>query len=257
MNKELHEKFVSLWDRYFHGAELPIAFFYTDNPKKGELARSAKGHRCMIGDLALVRKGKSLLFNADNLTCPGGKRYLGYSQVLAPKFEYFLSCGIPGELEGERYKKSPEIVKEFIKHVPTFEAPGKYIAFVRWDHLADEDEPEAVIFFAGPDVLSGLFTLANFDAASLEGHVGTPFGSGCMSIVHYPLLEKKKDEPRAILGMFDPSARPSVPDWSITFTVPPKRFRTMVLNMEESFLTTPSWNLVSRRIEKRSEGGSL
>jgi len=30
-----------------------------------------------------------------------------------PHFEYFLSCGIPGKLEGERYKKSPELVKEF------------------------------------------------------------------------------------------------------------------------------------------------
>ncbi len=40
-----------------------------------------------------------------------------------PDFEYFLSCGIPGKLEGERYKKSPEMVKEYLKHTPATKAP--------------------------------------------------------------------------------------------------------------------------------------
>lgn len=30
-----------------------------------------------------------------------------------PNFEYFLSCGIPGKLEGERYKKTPELVRSW------------------------------------------------------------------------------------------------------------------------------------------------
>ena len=46
-----------------------------------------------------------------------------------PNFEYFLSCGIPGELEGERYKKSPEIVLEFMKKAPCFKAPARYTVF--------------------------------------------------------------------------------------------------------------------------------
>jgi len=28
---------------------------------------------------------------------------------------YFLSCGLPGTVEGERYKKSPELVRAWSK----------------------------------------------------------------------------------------------------------------------------------------------
>ena len=82
-----------------------------------------------------------------------------------PNFEYFLSRGIPGTLEGEWYKKSPELVKEFEKRKPKFTAPTRNIVFKRWDRLGEKDDPAVIIFFAPTDVLSGLFTLANFDEA--------------------------------------------------------------------------------------------
>ena len=31
--------------------------------------------------------------------------YLGFSEKVRPNFEFFLSCGIQGKFEGERYKK--------------------------------------------------------------------------------------------------------------------------------------------------------
>ncbi len=45
-----------------------------------------------------------------------------------PGFEYFLSCGIPGKLEGERYKKTPALVKD-LKHQPPFCRANQYIVF--------------------------------------------------------------------------------------------------------------------------------
>jgi hypothetical protein len=41
----------------------------------------------------------------------GGKRYTGLTRDISPAFDYCLPCGIPGESEGERYKKSLELVK--------------------------------------------------------------------------------------------------------------------------------------------------
>jgi hypothetical protein len=164
-----------------------------------------------------------------------------------PNFEHFLSCGIPGVLEGERYKKSPDLVKEFEKRSPTFTAPARYIVFKRWDKLQASDDPAVVIFFAPPDVLSGLFTLANFDEADLNG-VYCPFCAGCGSIVKYPFIEKESTRPRAVLGMFDVSARPFVPGSTLSFAAPINKFTAMVNNMEESFLITKSWNAVKRRI---------
>jgi len=179
----------------------------------------------------------------------GGKRYTGYSQKLRPNFEYFLSCGIPGEIEGERYKKSSELVKEYLKNNPPFEAPAKYLVFKRWDNLEDRDEPLAVIFFATPDILSGLFTLANYDYANPNG-VMSPMGSGCSSIIAYPLVESKQLNPRCVLGMFDVSARPFVTENTLTFTIPMKRTEEMLRNMDDSFLITGSWKAVRGRINK-------
>jgi hypothetical protein len=42
--------------------------------------------------------------------------------------------------------------------------PIVFYVFKRWDTLDEADSPEVVIFFAPPDVISGLFTLANADA---------------------------------------------------------------------------------------------
>ena len=104
-----------------------------------------------------------------------------------------------------------------------------------------------VIFFAAPDVFSGLFTLAGFDEADPNA-VFSPFGAGCATIVQYPWLEKDADRPRAVLGMLDVSARPCVQPDTLTFAAPLKKFVRMVENMEESFLVTPSWKKVRRRI---------
>ncbi len=247
MDIELKEKFIELWRRYFNGAELPIAFYYTDEEGHAELVRPGSVPRCMIGALSNIRKGSSLCFNAESIGCFGGKRYLGFSEKIRPNFEYFLSCGIPDELEGERYKKTPELVKKWIKNQHVFKAPARFIVFKRWDRLEESDTPEVVIFFAKPDVLSGLFTLSGFDVADPNGVI-SPFGAGCSTIVQYPYLEKDSTQPRGVIGMFDVSARPYVGWDELTFSVPMNKFAGMVENMDESFLITGSWKKVQERI---------
>jgi len=247
MDMDVKEKFMRFWDRYFNGAELPIVFYYTDEVRGAEAVKPSSGHKCIFADLSKVRAGKSLCFDAESIGCFGGKRYLGFTEEVMPNFEFFLSYGIPGKLEGERYKKSPELVKEIMERMPQFKAPGRFIVFKRWDMLETEDQPEVVIFFACPDVLSGLFTLANFDEAGPNG-VFSPFAAGCGSIVRYPYLEKASKWPRAVLGMFDVSARPFVPKDALSFSVPMAKFIRMIENMEESFLITGSWDKVRQRM---------
>jgi len=252
MEAEFKERFLQGWNKYFPGAELPIGFYYTDVVEPQFMAKPAKGHRCIIGDLVRVRKGKTLCFDYKTIGCSGGMRYLGFESKLAPDFEYFLSCGIPGKLEGERYKKSPELVKEHLKHQEPFKAPENYIIFKRFDHMKDIDNPLVIVFFASPDVLSGLFTLANFDEAHPYGVIA-PFGAGCATIVDYPYKEFQSSEPHSVLGMFDVSARPYVPSNALTFAVPWPKFLLMVDHMEESFLITKSWNRVKTRIKRENK----
>ncbi len=247
MDLTFRNSFLDKWEKYFAGSELPITFFYLDDPGDVPRANLPDGHSCIIGELALVRKGRSLAWNLQTLGCVGARRYLGYSEEIRPNFEYFLSHGIPGQLEGERYIQTPEMVKEMMSNMHCIPAKGRYVVFKRFDQLTPDDEPEAVVFFAKPDVLSGLFTLANFDQP--EGNaVIAPFGSGCGSIVHQPLLQQGMEKPKAILGMFDASARPYVPKDTLSFAVPIKKFKTMVENMDESFLITKTWQTVKNRL---------
>jgi uncharacterized protein (DUF169 family) len=253
MDMGIKEKFGRLWEKYFDGSDLPLSFYYADEaPQASEMPKPATDHRCLIGDLAKARRGKNVAFNAEVVGCAGGRRYLGFATEPMPDFEYFLSYGIPGKLEGERYKKSPELVRGMMTSMPAFKAPGAFIVFKRWDKLMESDFPEAVIFFATPDVLSGLFTLAAFDEPGNDA-VFSPFGAGCSTIVQYPYLEKDAARPRGVIGMLDVSARPCVPADAATFAAPMKKFVRMVENMEESFLTTGSWRKVRRRIVAASK----
>ncbi|MHB8110724.1 MAG: DUF169 domain-containing protein, partial [Syntrophorhabdaceae bacterium] len=234
---------------------LPIAFFYSNDEAGSTLVKGPKNpeeHRCIIADIARAGKGRSLAFNVASIGCFGGKKYLGFDDTLRPGFEYFLSYGIPGQMEGERYKKTPELVKEIMKTAPKMTAPAPYIIFKPWDKVEESEKPDAVIFFASPDVISGLFTLANYDEAEQNG-VYSPFGAGCSTIVTYPYLENNSDRPRCVVGMFDVSARMCVSAGALAFAAPFRKFVRMVGNMDESFLTTESWAKVRKRIERESK----
>ena len=97
--------------------------------------------------------------------------------------------------------------------------------------------------------MSGLFTLANFDQSDPNGVI-CPMGVGCSSIIYYPWLEQQKENPKVILGMFDPSARPWVPLDVMTMAFPMKRFTRVIGYLEESFLITKTWETVKKKIER-------
>ncbi len=247
MDIGLRDRFIELWERYFPGAELPITFYYRDDAGQADRVGQCASQRCVFADLSRVRRGEVVAFECDSIGCAGGRRYLGFSQEIMPDFEYFLSCGIPGRVEGERYKQTPEMVRKVVRELPAFVAPKSHILFKRWDQLEERDDPAVVIFFADPDVLAGLFTLANYDEVDPQGVIA-PSASGCGAIVMQPYLQGRSDHPRAVLGLFDPSARPFVTRATLTCAVPMGKFTRMVANMDQSFLITPTWERIVRRM---------
>jgi len=243
METKTRDRFVSLWRKYFGESDLPIAVFYSDKPEP-KAAQVEMSGQCIIEILPEAKKGRSICFSAESHICGGGRRYMGFAdQPWGSDFPYFLSSGIPGKLRGERYKKSPALVRKSAKFTPLMKAPKPYIVFKRWDLLAGSDDPEIVVFFAEMDVIAGLFTLANFDEAEPNAVI-SPFGSGCSSIVYHPYRELRRKRPRCVLGMFDISARPYIGNNRLSFAVPYPKFERMVDNMDESFLTTGSWKVL-------------
>jgi uncharacterized protein (DUF169 family) len=248
MDTDLRDRFTALWNQYFPGAELPLALEFRKESGDSQKVPAPSGHRCIICQIGRARIGKPLVFDSCSVTCGGGLMYTGFSNKRPPNFRYFLSHGKEGVVEGERYKQTPEMVDAWEKTIPPFSSEGNEMVFTRWDQLTGKDNPEVVIFFARPEVMCGLFTLANFDQGSPDGVI-CPMGAGCSSIIYYPWLEQQKDDPKVVLGMFDPSARPCVPVDVLTMAFPMKRFSTVIGYMEESFLVTKTWETVKKKIE--------
>ena len=247
MDPKIQQDFISRWQKYFLNEPLPITFELSPESRDVQKAKKAEHWRCFVCDLTKIRNGTSLAFDADSVSCMGGKRYCGFNREKPANYAYFLSYGIDGTVKGERYKKTPDLVDSWQDQFQVIPATGKYLIFKRWDLLNPDDNPSVVIFFARPEVLSGLFTLANYDRADPYGVI-IPMGSGCSSIVHHPWHEEQSDDPKAVLGMMDPSARPCVPLDMFTFAVPMKKFTRMVKDMDESFLSVPAWEKVQKKI---------
>jgi hypothetical protein len=64
------------------------------------------------------------------------------------------------------------------------------------------------------------------------------------------LKETIREQPRAVLGMFDVSARPMVEKEVLTLAMPYSLFLRLLENVSGSFLETESWKKVRGRIEK-------
>jgi len=109
MDIKFKEDFIVLWKRFFGEAELPIAFYYTNEEGHAELVKPGTFRGCIFAALSLVRKGRALCFDAESIDCPA--RELGFRETSEPDIEYFASSGIPGKIEGERLVKTPEIAR--------------------------------------------------------------------------------------------------------------------------------------------------
>lgn len=216
---------------------LPIAVGYSDEPA----AETGSIPKCMVGKISKVRDGESLTLCADNVTCGGGGLYTAF-RPMPERVPVFVS-------EVEHYKKTKEMVSEYVDSLKISITEKRYLNFVRIDKLNSWDDAEAMLFFATPDVLSGLCTWAFYDNNASDA-VTTQFASGCAAIVTFAVNENRNCGRRCFLGMLDPSARPLVPENELTFTVPMCRFMEMLDTMDDSALFQKAFSALKRRINR-------
>lgn len=217
-------------------AELPLVFGYSDDPVR--VVPKIGG--CFFKGLAEARAGLPVSLNAENIGCGGGKFYTGF----APMPEYvphFVS-------QKEHYKQTPEMVIDFVRQLDVRPAPGSWLTFRRIDTVSAFDGMEGVLFFATPDLLSGLAAWAMYDNDACDA-VAAPFGSGCSSAVAQAVAENRAGGRRCFIGLFDPSVRPWIGENELGFMIPMSRFSEMCGTMHASCLfDTPAWGKIRRRI---------
>lgn len=219
----------------------PLALYYAqDEPaeaKSFKKEKSAKsGWGCAMLLLGEALKGKTISFSRETCHCPGAAAGLGLTPPDHKSFPggvegfcHFLSSGNkfwePGRtlaqkmlaggankemveefLEGEGFKKTPELAKEYLESLPQIKAKGPFVILEPLSNTPTELTPEVVIMLADAVQISALVYQANFARKGLD-NVRTPFSSGCQSLGMLPLAEAGEETPKAVLGLTDISAR--------------------------------------------------
>lgn len=225
-------------EAFSEAAELPLAFWYSDAPVR----EVPKTEGCFFKALHEARRGQTVSLCVANIGCGGGKFYTGFAPM-PERVPTFVS-------EKEHYKQTPEMVRAFVERLDVRPAPAEWLHFARVDTLDGFEGREGVLFFATPDVLSGLVAWASFDNND-EDAVAAPFGSGCSAVVAQAVRENRIGGRRTFLALFDPSVRPWVGENELGFVVPMGRFMQLCGTMRASCLFgTHAWKKVRDRINK-------
>lgn len=222
---------------------------------KLDMQEVMKTFSCVMGNIWLARKKRGAAFiSSEEYGCPGGTYYCSMMKPHLRFIEHYVSTGFEGSpLHGERYMPNPDAMRKFMLEVNPRKAPGKHCIFKPLSQFTDDEKPEFVIFFARPEVLSGLFTQAVFTTGDMECVV-SPFGAGCTNMISWPLYYKEKGLEKAVIGGFDPSARKFMKTDELTFTVSLSFYERMLASLPESMFTHETdWSSVRKKVDRSAK----
>ena len=257
----------------------PVALIWTNDRPEGASQFKEGKWGCVMWHFANAAKGKIAVFDRNTFGCWGGGVGLGFGNqyVKFPGgeecFHYFLSTGnknwekgrAVGEglkpyvsedfydefMEGERYVKTPEAVKEFVTQLPIVDIPYQFVVFKPLNQVDPQKENVIVIAFpVDPHQLVALIVLSNYGRDTFE-NVIVPWGAGCQSIGILTYREINKKPQRAVIGMTDLSARKNIRkqlgDNIMTISMPYEMFLELEGYVEGSFLERPTWRALLGR----------
>lgn len=269
MKSEIYQKLPKFIDILGLDEE-PMGFYFTDKaPEAGfspdplDLPTREKeikneinwgavfgGFSCVIGNIWRARRKKtSAFFSAEQFGCPGGAFWLGFMKPQTETIIHYVSSGVPEQMEGEFYCGSPDVLRDVFETIDPPSAPKPFCVFKPISQFLADEEPLLVSFFTRAEPLCGLHQLAFFVTNDPEV-VQSPWGAACSSLVTWPMKYLKNNQPKAVLGGWDISARKFFANDELSFTVPYVMFEQMISKCEDSFLAKKNWSVVKKKIER-------
>lgn len=243
----------------------PVAIILTNEKPEGALQFQTGRWGCVMAMLKAASSGKTAVFDRETVGCGGGGVGLGFGNAFHTSqggntggIEYFLSTGRgEGYSEGEGYRKTPELAAGFVSNLPIIDLPYTYRVFKPLEQVDPaKEQPCLVTFYVNADQLCGLVVMANYDRPDLY-NVTIPHCAGCQGVFLIPYHEAQSENPRAVVGMMDPSARPFIEPGQVTFTTSYNRYLEMEANIPGSFLTRSTWSKIDQRLAKTSSDVSV
>lgn len=253
----------------------PVAVIWSDQKPDGAVEFKPGKFGCVVSLFATAAaKGKPGAFARETFGCWGGGVGLGFGNRYedfpggVEGFCYFLSEGNEqtergraiGEqmkqdpsgarfadtyLHGERYVKNAELTKAFFDEMPMMEVPTEYVVVKPLSQVdRDTDDIQNISFFVDPDQLSALTILANYARKGLDNVIMT-YAAGCQVMGILAYREMQREQPRALVGMTDISARrnvrASLGKNILSFTAPLPLYDEMEAHVAGSFLEDHVW----------------
>lgn len=251
----------------------PVALVWSNERPKNVIEFGEGKWGCLMFHLVAAAKGHTAAISCSSFGCVGGGVGMGFGNCYldfpggCESFYRFLADGNLNDpvgrqigegmvahghnkmaedfLHGERYVKDAEATKRFVEALPICKIPAKYVIM---RPLSEGDfqneELRSITLLVNPDQLSALVVLANYAHPERE-NVGIPFAAGCQIMGIFMYRERERDYPRALIGLTDLSARKNVRRTlgkdMFSFSMTPEMFIEMENNIENSFLSRPTW----------------
>ena len=148
--------------------------------------------------------------------------------------------------EGERFLCTEELAGIWRTSLPYSEKGYPRVVFAPLSRRETLGNPDLVWIYADPDQLSALVILLGAHNGRAQ-NVIAPYCSACQSIM-FAAAEAEKDEPKAVMGLFDISQRTKALSRYLTLTMPYQLWETLIKDPEKSCLTSESWKKIEEGI---------
>lgn len=247
-NHLTNAEIVHRFGKYMKLAYMPLGMYFAETEPQGKVrTQGMLLGRCIVGHIFKAAKHGGISILKADAGCPGGQFWAGFRKSIIRGWASFITRGKADVLGGraERFKKDVNVAVKMLRDPGPVKRPNgtNFIIFQPLKDIPDTQGIEFVLFFVKPKQLAELITLAHY-ARHAPYMVTAPSGSGCMSILNYPLRLKQEPEPDAVMGVWDLFARKTIPSDILTLAMRRWLFEEMVLNSPESFLAhTPPFTI--------------
>jgi len=225
----------------------PCGIYFSNEKPLNALELKKKGSGCIVPLILKASTGIALVFAEESTGWPCSAFYLGFQDTIFEGIEFFLSNKDDFWRPCERFIQNPGLAKTLIDNILPIKSKKHYLVIKPLEDFLPDEEPESVLFFVNPDQLSALVFLSHYDAPGSMDRVITPFASACMALVTLPLKLSRKKEVKAVMGLFDISARTRMPADLLSFAMPYPFLKRIADILPESFVTTHNWITIKER----------
>ena len=148
--------------------------------------------------------------------------------------------------DGERFFVTEEVAEKFRNSMPYSEKAYPRIVFApmsRWDAIG---LPDLVYLFVNPDQLGALVSMLCSHNGVVTNTIA-PYCSACQSIM-FAAEQMEREEPMAVMGLFDISQRYQPLANLLSLTMPYSRWDDLSVDLDKSCLTSHSWRKIEERL---------